>query len=188
MKRMARLGGTVFILFFLFAALSTRAQTIPPINSKTLNDTQITLPNSGTSQPLILVVGFSHKSSESCGPWGKRLAADFHANPKIAYYQIPVLQDAPSFVRGFILRGMRKDVPAAEQSHYIPVYDHEADWKKLVGFSGPDEAYVMVADPQGHVVWQTHGAMNDTSYGEMKAAVDKVLASSAAGAPDSAKP
>jgi hypothetical protein len=186
MKHMARLTGTVLILFF--AALSARSQTIPPINSKTLNDTQIALPNSGGSQPLILVVGFSHKSSESCGPWGKRLAADFHANPKIAYYQIPVLQDAPSFVRGFILRGMRKDVPAAEQSHYIPVYDHEADWKKLVGFSGPDEAYVIVADPQGHVVWQTHGAMNDTSYGKMKAAVDKVLASSAAGAPDSAKP
>jgi hypothetical protein len=57
-----------------------------------------------------------------------------------------------------------------------------------VGFSGPDDAYVLVTDPQGHVVWQTHGAMNDTSYGEMKAAVDKVLASSAAGAPDSAKP
>ena len=71
MKRMAKLGGTIFILFFFFAALSARAQTIPPINSKTLNDTQITLPNSGTSQPLILVVGFSHKSSESCGPWGK---------------------------------------------------------------------------------------------------------------------
>ena len=186
MKRMARLTGAVLILFF--AALYARSQSLPPINSKTLNDTQVALPNAGGSQPLILVVGFSHKSSESCGPWGKRLAADFHANPKVAYYQIPVLQDAPSFVRGFILRGMRKDVPAAEQPHYIPVYDHEADWKKLVGFSGPDEAYVIVADPQGHVVWQTHGTMNDASYGEMKAAVDRVLASSPAGAPTAAKP
>jgi hypothetical protein len=186
MKRMARLTGTIVILFF--AALSAKSQSIPPINSKTLNDTQVALPNAGGSQPLILVVGFSHKSSESCGPWGKRLAADFHANPTVAYYQIPVLQDAPSFVRGFILRGMRKDVPAAEQPHYIPVYDHEADWKKLVGFSGPDEAYVIVADPQGHVVWQTHGTMNDASYGEMKAAVDRVLASSPAGAPTAAKP
>jgi hypothetical protein len=186
MKRMARLTGAVLILFF--AALYARSQSLPPINSKTLNDTQVALPNAGGSQPLILVVGFSHKSSESCGPWGKRLAADFHANPKVAYYQIPVLQDAPSFVRGFILRGMRKDVPAAEQPHYIPVYDHEADWKKLVGFSGPDDAYVIVADPQGHVVWQTHGAMNDASYGEMKAAVDKVMASSPAGAATTAKP
>ncbi len=83
------------------------------------------------------------------------------------------LQSAPSFVRGMILHGMRKDVPTAQHSRFVALYDHEADWKKAVNFSTPDDPYILIADPSGRIVWQTHGAMSEAGYAELKAAVAK---------------
>jgi hypothetical protein len=167
--------------FVLFLSLSlcttTNAQSIPPVKAKTLADTDIVLPQTSGTQALILVLGFSHKSGENCAPWGKRLFADFRSDIRITYYQLPVLQDAPSFVRPMILRGMRKDMPAEQQSHFIPILDHEDEWKKLVNFSAPDDCYILLTDPRGHLAWQTHGPLTDASYDAFKSALSKLFAS-----------
>jgi hypothetical protein len=165
----------LLVTMLVLSVLPGVSQTIPPIKAKALDDTEVILPKSGSPQFFVLVLGFSHKSAENCAPWGKRLAADYHSEVRVSYYQVPVLQDAPSFVRGFIVRGMRKDMPAAEQSHFVPLYDHEADWKKLVGFSAPDDAYLVLADPDGHVLWQSHGPISDTAYADLKSALAKFL-------------
>lgn len=173
------------VLSFLFLSLafcaSTNAQSIPPVKAKTLADIDIVLPPPGGTQILILVLGFSHKSGENCAPWGKRLSADFHSDARVTYYQLPVLQGAPSLVRPMILRGMRKDIPAEQQAHFVPILDHEDEWKKIVNFSAPDDAYIVVADAQGHVTWQTRGALTDTSYDALKSALSKLLASRSLG-------
>jgi hypothetical protein len=169
---------TLSLLFFsLVLSTAANAQSIPPVKAKTLADTDIALPQPSSTQILILVLGFSHKSGENCAPWGKRLSADFRSDTHVIYYQLPVLQGAPSFVRPMILRGMRKDIPADQQAHFIPILDREDEWKKLVNFSAPDDAYILLTDPHGHVTWQTHGPLTDACYDALKSALSKVLAS-----------
>ncbi len=166
------------VLLMLAIATASQAQTIPPIKTKTLADAEIVLPKPGSTQVLILVLGFSHKSGDNCAPWDKQFFADYRSDPRVTYYQLPVLQGAPSFVRPMILRGMRKDIPAEQQAHFVPILDHEEEWKKLVNFSAPDDPYIVLADPQGHVLWQTHGAFTDASFEALKAALSKALAPS----------
>jgi hypothetical protein len=156
-------------------ALPCRAQAIPLIKAKALDDSEVILPKPDSQQLLILVVGFSHKSGEASRGWGKRLAADYTSDPRVAIYQLPELQGAPSMVRGFIVRGMRKDVPPAQQPRFVPLYDHEAEWKKTVNFSAPDDAYIVIASPDGHVLWQTHGLVSDSAFAELKAELAKLL-------------
>lgn len=74
-----------------------------------------------------------------------------------------------------IIHGMRKGTPEAEQGHVMPVLQHEAELKKLCGFKEPDDAYAIVAAPDGKVVWQTHGAVTDASYAELVRAVSSLL-------------
>lgn len=158
------------------SASALLAQSIPPIKAKALDDSEVVLPKPGSQQFLILVIGFSHKSGQNCTPWDKRLAADYGSDSHVTYYQLPILAGAPSMIRPMILHGMRKDVPAALHSHFVPVYDHEADWKKIVNFSGADDAYIVVTSPDGHVLWQTHGLLSDSAYAELQTAVSKVTA------------
>ena len=166
----------VFCLSTLASASTLLAQSIPPVKAKALDDSEVVLPKPGGQQFLILVLGFSHKSGENCTPWDKRLAADYGSDSHVAYYQLPVLAGAPSLIRPVILRGMRKDVPAYLHSRFVPIYDHEEDWKKLVNFSGADDAYVLVTSPDGHVLWQTHGPLSDAAYAGLQVHVTKLTA------------
>jgi len=78
-----------------------------------------------------------------------------------------------------ILHGIRKQVPTAEQPHFVPIFDNESAWRKLVNFSAPDDAYLIVTDPQGNVAWQAHGKFADDLYIALKQAAAKLLDSSA---------
>ncbi|HET7893394.1 MAG TPA: hypothetical protein VFL34_17830 [Candidatus Sulfotelmatobacter sp.] len=172
---MIKLSALILGVMFL-AGPSLYAQTIPPIKSKALDDSEVILPKLGSPQYLILTIGFSHKSGEQSSAWGKRLIADFPPNdPHVAVYQFAQLQGAPSMIRGMIVHGMHKDVPASQHSHFVPLFDHQDEWKKLVNFSAPDDAYVLFTTPDGHVLWQTHGSVTDASYAALKAAVSSAL-------------
>jgi hypothetical protein len=116
----------LLLLCFFTATLST-AQSIPGIKEKALDNSEIGLPNPGSGQILILVVGFSKKSGELCQLWGKKISADYHADARISYFVVPVLQDAPSLIRPMILHGMSKGVPAQELPHFVPLYSNESE-------------------------------------------------------------
>jgi hypothetical protein len=74
-----------------------------------------------------------------------------------------------------ILHGMRKGVPAQELPHFVPLYSNESEWKKLVNFSAPDDAYLIVATPDGHLVWHAHGRYSDAIYTDLKTSVATLL-------------
>jgi hypothetical protein len=168
---------TLVAASWLACAAPAFAQTIPPVNAKALDDFEVVLPQPGSEQYLILTIGFSHKSGGPNSAWGKRLFADFAFNSQVAVYQFAELQSAPSFIRAVIVRGMRKDVPIAHHGHFIPLFEHADEWKKLVNFSGPDDAYILLTAPDGHVLWQTHGSVNDAAYADLKTALTRDTAS-----------
>ncbi|MGH9679162.1 MAG: hypothetical protein ACRD4Y_04360 [Candidatus Acidiferrales bacterium] len=174
----------VSLLLFFCAALAS-AQTIPPVKAKSLNDADVTLPTPGSRQILILITGFSHKSGDLVKTWAKQISADYRSDSLVAYYQIPNLQGVPGFVKPMILKGMRKDTPPEEQSRFVPIYDDKDAWKKLVHFSMPDDPYLIVATPDGHPVWQAHGAFSDATYEELKKSVSTLLEKSAPATPRS---
>src|SRR5215472_1431603 len=109
----------VSVLFLMTAVLSS-AQSIPVVKANALDNSEITVPNPSGQQVLILIVGFSRKSGDLCKAWGRKISADYHADARIAYFTMPVLQSAPSLVRPMIVHGMRTDVPAQELAHFIP--------------------------------------------------------------------
>jgi len=126
----------LFALFCFTAAL-TSAQSIPAIKAKALDNSEIILPNPGSQQLLILIVGFSQKSGKLCEVWSRKISADYHSDARIAYFSLPILQSAPSLVRPLIVYGIRKGLPAEERRRFVPIYSNESDWKKLVNFSAP---------------------------------------------------
>ena len=172
---MRNLRNVLLLLAMTFLASACLAQTLPRIESTTLDKQKIVIPDPSRYHALVLVVGFTHKSADQCAPWGKRLAHDYSDSPNVGYYQLPVLQGVPGMIKPMILRGMRSDVPAAEQAHFVPVYQHKDELEKIVGFKEEDDAYVIVAAPDGRVVWHTHGATTDEKYSQLQGAIASVV-------------
>ena len=161
------------LIFILFNVGTCAGQAIPGVKTKALDDSEVVLPKAGSRQVLVLIVGFSKKGGDVCGAWNKRMAAEYSEDAGVVYYSLPMLEDAPRFVRPMIVHGMKKGATAKELAHMAPVTAGEEEWKKVVGYAAADDAYLIVADAEGKVVWQGHGAYSDAGLGELK----KVVAS-----------
>jgi hypothetical protein len=160
------------VVAFVFPAL---AQTIPAVKAKALDDSEVALPKPSAQQVEILILGFSKKSGDVCMPWGKRISAELLLDPRVNYYQMPHLEGVPRMVKPMILHSMRSDLTPQQQAHLVPLYDKQDDWKKLVNFSAPDDAYIVLTDPEGHVIWQAHGVFSESTYAELKKALASLL-------------
>ena len=169
---------------FCFTAALSSAQSFPAIKAKALDNSEIILPSPGSQQFLILIVGFSRKSGKLCEVWSKKISAGYHADSRIAYLSLPILESAPFLVRPMIVYGMRKSVPAQELRRFVPLYSNESDWKKFVNFSTPDDAYLIVAAPDGHPLWQAHGPYSDAVYAELQKSIATLLEKSSPPSPE----
>jgi hypothetical protein len=156
------------------------AQTIPAVHGTTFSGAPVSLPESLHGRPAVLVLGFTQGSREAITAWGKRLAADYNDAPSVLYYEMPMLASVPRPLRSFVAGRIKSSVSDRGRVHFIPLTDHEAEWKSLSHFQAPDDAYLLVVDGQGTVRWQTHGNATDAAYSAMKRQLQGLDTSAAA--------
>ncbi|HEV7991137.1 MAG TPA: hypothetical protein VGP25_04885 [Gemmatimonadaceae bacterium] len=139
------------------------AQSLPTLRGQSLAGGVVSLPSDLNGRVGIFVVGFSRRSAESGKGWGKAIAEAYAHDPQVAYYDVPVLAAVPSFMRGAVLRRMRRSIPAADQAHVVPVLQDAASWKDAVHFGAADDAYIVVVNRTGGIEWRMHGFMTPVS-------------------------
>ena len=122
------------IALLLFATLCGYAEQLPKLTATTLSGETISLPGNLKLKAYVLAFGFSHKSDKAFAAWDKLIAPVYAHDLRVAYYEIPVLEGVPGFVKGMILHGMRKTIPKPEQSRFAPTYQGEAPLKIDAGF------------------------------------------------------
>jgi hypothetical protein len=151
--------------------------TIPASTGTALDGHIITLPRD-LNRATVLILGFSKDSADATTAWEKPVRTSLATNPAIGFYDMPFLEDAPSFIRPLILRSIRKQVPDALKPNFVPLTSGQASWKQLTGFTkdAPDAAYVLLVDRSGQVLWQTHEAFNPTRFDELATAARKLAA------------
>jgi hypothetical protein len=151
------------------------AQQFPHLQEENLNGQTVVLPEGVSGKVAVLVLGFSHASSTPTGAWAKRAQSDFSKDPGFALYQLAVIEAAPSFIRGMITSGMKKGLSDSQRASIVPVVHQEDALKTLVAFKQPDDAYIVLLDRSGHVVYQTHGSTADPGYAELRVKVQALL-------------
>jgi hypothetical protein len=166
----------VLLLLSCFA-VSCYGQQVPVTKAKALDGSNVELPDPASAKPLLLVIGFSHKSSNQTQAWDKRLAPLYLENSSVSYYEVADFQGVPQLVMKMILHGMRREIPTKEHSHFVLLESNEQEWKKMANFSAADEAYLIVAGGDGKVLWQTHGAMTDADVVALQKAISLAVPS-----------
>jgi hypothetical protein len=163
------------LTFVLGLLLPSPTASIPPVQGTTFAGEQVALPGSLHGRAALLIVGFTEASRQQASDWGHKLAADPQRPPQLAYYEMPVLESVPRLLRGFVLKRIKESVSAKGQAHFLPVLDHEADWKQAAGFSSPDNAYLLLIDDTGTIRWRTQGPYQDQTYAEIKSQTSHLL-------------
>lgn len=157
-----------------FVAAQQQSGRIPTVHGTSFAGTQVTLPDDLRDRPVVLVLGFSKSSGDVCKGWGQRLEKSYRNSGEVMFYQMPVLESVPKFVRGMVLKSIKSGVPEREQPHFLPTFSDEAEWRKIVRYANPDDAYVLVVDREGKVRWQTSGKVTDAGFNALKEQVEAV--------------
>ena len=155
-----RLPLSAVLLALALTVADASGQTLPKTEEETLSGDKVNLQSALSGKVGILVLGFSQKSKEQSKVWGKDLLAEFRGDDSIVIFQMPVLEAVPRLVRSMVLHGMKKDVAAEVQPHFLPVLHNEQQWKELTQFSAADDAYILVVDWEQKVVWRNHGPLD----------------------------
>ena len=147
---------------------------IPPTHGTVLSGETVDLPEGLKGKVGVLVLGFSRTSGDAVAEWGKKLFRDYNGSTAVSYYEISVLEAVPGILRGYVVRKISESVPSVAKSHFLPVLDHEKEWKAAAGFKPSDDVYVLVVDGAGVVRARVAGVASDANFAEVKRQVDAV--------------
>jgi hypothetical protein len=163
-----------FIISFVVAGaglLLADSMPMPTTQAQSLSGHEVTLPTAVAGHPAVIVIGFTQGSQRAMERWDKEIGAQVTAKPGVPLYNIAVIQDAPRFVRGMIKGSMKVLVPAAGQDRFLTVVQGQDELKKAVDFSAGGDAYVVVLDAAGKIVFRTHG---DPSESAKKQVIEQI--------------
>jgi hypothetical protein len=163
---------TLSFTFFLLA-LGLGAQALPPLTATSLDGLAVTVPEPG--KVTVLVIGFSQKGGDETGPWARRFVRDFGSEPGVAFYSVAQLSGVPGWLRPLIVGFIKNGTPTAERARFLTTFGDEAAWKAAAGFQQPDDAYVVVANPTGVIVYRAHGPFTETLYSSAAGVVRSLL-------------
>jgi len=141
---------------------------IPAVKSVSMAGDTVELPDALRGKVGVLVLGFSKGSQGQVTTWGRRLAAEWKDSASVVYYEMPMLAGVPRMLRGMVTRSMKSSIPERAQSRFVPITSDEDAWRALAHYSKGDDAYVLVVDGEGRVVWQTQGGATDAAFAGVK--------------------
>jgi hypothetical protein len=169
--------GAAFNLSLMVLAVASAlvGQDLPKIEGDSLAGQHIILPDAARGKVAVLILGFSKASKAPTSAWGEKIEAEFTGNSDFVLYQLPVLEDVPGFVRGLVISSMKKGVPENRLGHFVPVLHGEPALKKFVNYKEPDDAYLVLLDRNGKVVYQLHGTLSEANYGEFHQHLEALL-------------
>jgi hypothetical protein len=148
------------------ATVSTRSpgQPLPPLQGEFLTGRKAVLPEAASGRVALLALGFTYDSRFAVEAWVNRFRKDFGADPRVTFFEIPMIAGLARLGKWFIDGGMRRGTPRQDQENVIAVYGGADPWKRRLDFQAPDAAYLLLLDQRGIVRWRHSGSFDEPAY------------------------
>jgi hypothetical protein len=163
----------VGLLLLCVSALAIEAQTLPPIHGVAVDGREITLPDAAKGRVAVLIIGFTRGSSVPVARWASRFNTDFSPGERPLILRLPFLEEVPKMFRGLAKSGVEKSA-GQDRGEVVPIFESEATYKKLVHYSMPDDAYILVLDRAGAIRGVFTGDVG-RQYGDVRDRVSHLL-------------
>jgi len=174
--RVSRSGSAVArsllgVLLLFCAAPYLHGESFPAVNVSTLAGRELSLPEALAGRSSFLVTGFSQSSEKQTTVWRKEVEQAYSSDSRLVVYPVVVIENIPHIFHGLLVAGIRAGVPRDTWYRFLVVSAEESKWKSLIGWLGPDIAYLVLLDSSGAVVWKASGAYTKSAAESLAAAV-----------------
>lgn len=172
------LAATAMVWMAVAAAVSAQSKgpkpiatgdAFPRLEGEFLTGRKAILPDAATGKTALVLLGFTYQSRFSVESWADRVRPAFAQRPNTTFFEVPVLGGMARLGKWFIDSGMRSGTPRELHENVITVWGGVDRWKALMNVrsTAQDDAYVVLIDPKGQVLWLHHGNCTDESFGAM---------------------
>jgi len=148
---------------------------LPALRGEFLSGRSAVLPQAASGRVALLMLGFTYDSRFAVEAWAKRFRQDFGTQPKVTFFEIPMIGGMARLGKWFIDSGMRRGTPKADHENVITVYGGTDQWKQRVGFRDTRATYLILLDPNGKVVWRYAGSLDEEPYKALSSEVSRLL-------------
>jgi len=149
---------------------------LPPLRGEFLSGRRAVLPQAASERVALLMLGFTYDSRFAAEAWVKRFRQDFGTQPKMTFFEMPMIGGMARMAKWFIDSGMRRATPKADRENVITVYGGTDQWKQRVGFGDTRAAYLILLGPHSKVVWRYAGSLDEEPYMALSSEVLRLLA------------
>ena len=136
---------------------------LPSIEGESLSGKRITLPEEDSGRISLLVFTFSRKAGYAARAWAEAFAKLEVSERDASSYRILVLGGVPRILRGLVIAGIKKGMPASLHDTTVKLFTDEDSWKARLGVRSPDEPHLLILDREGKVRWLYAGTCDDAS-------------------------
>lgn len=148
----------------ILCASAFAADAFPRITGQTFGERAVTIPDAFKGKPTVLVITFTRAAQEQARAWTDKIKQKSIGVPT---YQVLELEDVPRLFRGFVRGSIRKSIPKESQDNFVLLFEGEDALKKSAGFQTSDDAYVLLLDANGNVIWREHGPVDEKKLSEL---------------------
>ena len=171
--------GLALLPLTAYAAASVREMAVgdplPMLRGEFLTGRTAVLPQAASGRVALLLMGFTYDSRFAVEAWAKKFREQFETDPRVTFYEMPMIGGLARLGKWFIDSGMRRGTPNADYEHVITVYGGTDPWKQRVGFRDPKTAYLILLDGSGRVAWRYAGGFDEQAYHALTSEVSRLL-------------
>ncbi len=159
------------ILAAFMAALTQPGDenTVPRTEGKTLSERKIVLADELRGKEALLIVTFSRAAGSAAQEWTRHIQEKKLLKPGMSLYQVSMLEEVPRLLRGMVIGGIRKGVPAEKHAEFVVLVKDQNAWKKAVHHSHDDDPYLMRVNAAGVIQWRMVGRLTEARSQELAA-------------------
>jgi hypothetical protein len=171
---------SLFPLVALAAKLSSEiriGERLPELRGEFLTGRKVVLPQAAEGHVTLLLLGFTYESRFAVEAWANRFRPQFQSDPRVTFYEVPMIGGVARLAKWFIDSGMRRGTPKEDYEHVITVYGGTESWKERVGFTDTDAAYLILLDRTGKVAWRYQGGFDDQAFQSLSRKIGELLRS-----------
>ena len=153
----------------------TVGDPLPTLRGEFLTGRTALLPQAAGGRVALLLLGFSYDSRFAVEAWAGKFREQFHRDPRVTFYEIPMIGGLAWMGKWFIESGMRRGTPKQDYENVITVYGGAHPWKQRLGFRDPKAAYLILLDASGRVAWRYTGGLDEQAYHALSSEVLRLL-------------
>lgn len=144
----------------------------PRVQGRSLNETQVTLPDSYLGKPTLVLVGYVQKAQFDIDRW---ILGALQANIKAQIVEVPTIAGmVPRMVQGYIDSGMRSGIPQSDWGSVVTVYEDAPAIIEALGNERPNVARAVLLDKNGTIVWSSNAGYSATQILELEKVVNSL--------------